>query len=196
MRRPEHGGPGAAPDHAHHGKRRARRYSRWRWTTPPRESRSSRSPSPPRGPCRRRARRAPGENRHVGGGAHEVPGRFPGGSREPTPPPAAGPGWYEKKCAQRHDWARPKIDPGRQYTWRAYDAVGPETMTLPERMRTFAVLNGRVLHPVFVDYRNFETVLNVASLGNLNRQFVSLLRSERWTRSGRSWGTRKRSRRC
>ena len=51
-------------------------------------------------------------------------------------------------------------------------------MTLLELMRTFAVLNGRVLHPVFVDYRNFETVLNVASLGNLNRQFVSLLRSE------------------
>ena len=79
---------------------------------------------------------------------------------------------------KRNDWARPKIDPGRQYTWRAYDAVGPETMTLLELMRTFAVLNGRVLHPVFVDYRNFETVLNVASLGNLNRQFVSLLRSE------------------
>ena len=88
------------------------------------------------------------------------------------------PGWYEKKCEQRHDWARPKIDPGRQYTWRAYDAVGPETMTLLELMKTFAMLNGRTLHPVFVDYRNFETVLNVASLGNLNRQFVSLLRSE------------------
>jgi len=27
-------------------------------------------------------------------------------------------------------------------------------------------------------HRNFETVLNEASLGNLNRQFVSLLRSE------------------
>lgn len=88
------------------------------------------------------------------------------------------PGWYEKKCEQRHDWARPKIEPGRQYTWRAYDAVGPETMTLLELMKTFAMLNGRTLHPVFVDYRNFETVLNVASLGNLNRQFVSLLRSE------------------
>ena len=31
---------------------------------------------------------------------------------------------------------------------------------------------------MFVDYRNFEQVLNAASLGNLNRQFVSLLRSE------------------
>lgn len=50
--------------------------------------------------------------------------------------------------------------------------------TLLELMKTFAVLNGRTLNPVFVDYRNFETVLNVASLGNLNRQFVSLLRSE------------------
>lgn len=86
--------------------------------------------------------------------------------------------WYAKRCEQRHDWARPKINQGRQYTWRTYDAVGPETMTLLELMKTFAELNGRVLNPVFVDYRNFETVLNVASLGNLNRQFVSLLRSE------------------
>ena len=103
------------------------------------------------------------------------------GAKGATPPTFSSPsvpGWYEKKCEQRHDWARPKIDPGRQYTWRAYDAVGPETMTLLELMKTFAMLNGRTLHPVFVDYRNFETVLNVASLGNLNRQFVSLLRSE------------------
>jgi hypothetical protein len=55
---------------------------------------------------------------------------------------------------------------------------GPETMTMLELMENFAKLNGRVLNPVFVDYRNFEMVLNVASLGNLNRQFVSLLRSE------------------
>ena len=54
----------------------------------------------------------------------------------------------------------------------------PIQKTLLELMKTFAVLNGRTLNPVFVDYRNFETVLNVASLGNLNRQFVSLLRSE------------------
>ena len=77
-----------------------------------------------------------------------------------------------------YDWARPKIDSGRQYTWRTYDAVGPETMTMLELMENFAKLNGRTLNPVFVDYRNFEMVLNVASLGNLNRQFVSLLRSE------------------
>ena len=51
-------------------------------------------------------------------------------------------------------------------------------MTMLELMQNFAALNGRKLNPVFVDYRNFEMVLNVASLGNLNRQFVSLLRSE------------------
>ena len=56
--------------------------------------------------------------------------------------------------------------------------VGPETMSILELHRRFAKLNGRTLRPVFVDYRNFERVLNVASLGNLNRQFVSLLRSE------------------
>jgi hypothetical protein len=31
---------------------------------------------------------------------------------------------------------------------------------------------------VYIDYRNMESILNVMSLGNLNRQFVSLLRSE------------------
>jgi hypothetical protein len=35
-----------------------------------------------------------------------------------------------------------------------------------------------MIYQVHVDYRNFERVLNVASLGNLTRQFVSLLRSE------------------
>jgi hypothetical protein len=59
-----------------------------------------------------------------------------------------------------------------------YDAVGPETITMLEMMHVFARLNGRELRPVFVDYRNFERILNEASLGNLNRQFVSLLRSE------------------
>ena len=82
------------------------------------------------------------------------------------------------QLGSRYDWARPKIDSTRQYTWRAYDAVGPETMTMLELMENFAKLNGRTLNPIFVDYRNFEMVLNVASLGNLNRQFVSLLRSE------------------
>jgi len=77
-----------------------------------------------------------------------------------------------------NEWARPKLSSGRAYTWRAYDAVGPEKMSMLELMENFAKLNGRKLNPVFVDYRNFEMVLNVASLGNLNRQFVSLLRSE------------------
>ncbi|EEH55935.1 uncharacterized protein MICPUCDRAFT_59255 [Micromonas pusilla CCMP1545] len=93
---------------------------------------------------------------------------------EPTERPVQ-PHHENPNCA---NWSRPKIDPARQYTWRAYDAVGPETMTMLKLMETFAALNGRKLNPVFVDYRNFETVLNVASLGNLNRQFVSLLRSE------------------
>mmetsp|Transcript_44153 Transcript_44153/g.84372 ORF Transcript_44153/g.84372 Transcript_44153/m.84372 type:complete len:473 (+) Transcript_44153:222-1640(+) len=71
-----------------------------------------------------------------------------------------------------------KVPEHRSYTLRVYDAVGPETMSILELNRRFCVLNGRTLQPVFVDYRNFERVLNVASLGNLTRQFVSLLRSE------------------
>ena len=59
-----------------------------------------------------------------------------------------------------------------------YDAVGPETLSMSDLIKKFAELNQRKLRPVHVDYRNFERVLNVASLGNLNRQFVSLLRSE------------------
>lgn len=66
----------------------------------------------------------------------------------------------------------------RQFTLRMYDAVGPETLSMSDLIKKFAELNQRKLRPVHVDYRNFERVLNVASLGNLNRQFVSLLRSE------------------
>jgi len=62
-----------------------------------------------------------------------------------------------------------------------YDAVGPEIMTMLELNEKFAKINSTKLTPVFVDYRNFERVLNIASLGNLNRQFVSLLRSEQAT---------------
>lgn len=67
----------------------------------------------------------------------------------------------------------------RSYTLRMYDAVGPETLSLEEVLRKFALYQG-VSHfrPVHIDYRNMELLLNVASLGNLNRQFVSLLRSE------------------
>ena len=32
--------------------------------------------------------------------------------------------------------------------------------------------------PVYIDYRNMERIVNCVSLGNLNRQFISLLRSE------------------
>lgn len=79
----------------------------------------------------------------------------------------------------RESWARIMTqNEKRQYTLRMYDAVGPETMSMLELNKKFAQLNNRKLRAVHVDYRNFERVLNVASLGNLNRQFVSLLRSE------------------
>lgn len=66
-------------------------------------------------------------------------------------------------------------------TVRFYDAVGPETITMVDLLRKFAVYQGSTFRPVFIDYRNMEKVLNVKSLGNLNRQFVSLLRSEQGT---------------
>ena len=81
----------------------------------------------------------------------------------------------------RESWKRLVANNQRHYTLRMYDAVGPETMSMLELNEKFAKINGRTLTPVFVDYRNFERVLNVASLGNLNRQFVSLLRSEQAT---------------
>ena len=61
---------------------------------------------------------------------------------------------------------------------RVYDAVGPETLTLKEILHLMAEFYGRKLRPVHVDYFNMERILNVASLGNYNRQFVSILRSE------------------
>eukprot|EP00951_Prasinocladus_malaysianus_P030748 scaffold291307_cov31-Prasinocladus_malaysianus.AAC.1 len=52
-------------------------------------------------------------------------------------------------------------------------------MTMLQMMQHLARVNGnKHFKPVFVDYRNMERILNVGSLGNLNRQFVSLLRSE------------------
>jgi hypothetical protein len=64
-------------------------------------------------------------------------------------------------------------------SFRCYDAVGPETMSMLEMLCKFAKSQGNEhFHPVFIGYRNMERVLNVKSLGNLNRQFVSLLRSE------------------
>lgn len=64
-------------------------------------------------------------------------------------------------------------------SFRYYDAVGPETMTLMEMLEKFAREQGNThFRPVHIGYRNMERVLNIKSLGNLNRQFVSLLRSE------------------
>mmetsp|Transcript_13649 Transcript_13649/g.20451 ORF Transcript_13649/g.20451 Transcript_13649/m.20451 type:complete len:259 (-) Transcript_13649:170-946(-) len=68
----------------------------------------------------------------------------------------------------------------RDYTLRIYDAVGPETMSIYEMLRRLSLSHrsrGR-FRPVQIDYRNMERVLNIKSLGNMNRQFVSLLRSE------------------
>jgi len=74
-------------------------------------------------------------------------------------------------------WMR--VSASRMATLRVYDAVGPDTMGMLEMLEHFARINNNPrFRPVFVDYRNLERVLNVASLGNLNRQFVSLLRSE------------------
>ncbi len=62
---------------------------------------------------------------------------------------------------------------------RIYDAVGPESLSILELLHKFSVFQGsRSFTPVFIDYRCMEEVLNVKSLGNLNRQFVSILRSE------------------
>lgn len=62
---------------------------------------------------------------------------------------------------------------------RYYDAVGPETISMLELLSRFARYQGKKdFRPVFIDYRRMEEILNIRSLGNLNRQFVSLLRSE------------------
>eukprot|EP01034_Spumella_vulgaris_P034970 gene34970-43122_t len=63
--------------------------------------------------------------------------------------------------------------------FRVYDAVGPENLSMIELLEKFAFYQGNnSFRPVHIGYRNMEKVLNVKSLGNLNRQFVSLLRSE------------------
>lgn len=68
----------------------------------------------------------------------------------------------------------------RTFTLRHYDAVGPETLSILELLERFARYrhNATGFRPVSVEYINFERMLNAASLGNLNRQFISLLRSE------------------
>jgi hypothetical protein len=61
---------------------------------------------------------------------------------------------------------------------RIYDGVGPDTLTMKELLEVMARFQGRTLYPIHVNYYNMERILNVASLGNYNRQFVSILRSE------------------
>ena len=62
-------------------------------------------------------------------------------------------------------------------TTRFYDAVGPDTISILKMQEKFAkYLGNKHFRPVFIDYRNMEELLNIKSLGNLNRQFVSLLR--------------------
>jgi len=64
-------------------------------------------------------------------------------------------------------------------TFRKYDAVGPEVITMLELLETFAKFQGRrTFRPVHIGYDNMESILNIMSFGNLNRQFLSLLRSE------------------
>lgn len=83
---------------------------------------------------------------------------------------------------QKESNGRRKESKLRSFTFRHYDAVGPETMTILQLLEKFAYYRGiKNFRPVHVGYRNFEMLLNVKSLGNLNRQFVSLLRSEQHT---------------
>eukprot|EP00239_Pterosperma_sp_CCMP1384_P001984 CAMPEP_0197852368 /NCGR_PEP_ID=MMETSP1438-20131217/20399_1 /TAXON_ID=1461541 /ORGANISM="Pterosperma sp., Strain CCMP1384" /LENGTH=519 /DNA_ID=CAMNT_0043466383 /DNA_START=259 /DNA_END=1815 /DNA_ORIENTATION=+ len=89
--------------------------------------------------------------------------------------------WIQKASIGKEPTAMPrlpKISAQRSFTLRMYDAVGPETMSIMELLDSVAKIHGKHLRPVHVDYRNYERILNVASLGNLNRQFISLLRSE------------------
>jgi len=63
--------------------------------------------------------------------------------------------------------------------YRQYDAVGPETLTILELLKRFATYQGNnSFRPVFIGYNNMDKVLKIKSLGNMNRQFLSLLRSE------------------
>lgn len=62
---------------------------------------------------------------------------------------------------------------------RFYDAVGPETISFEQMLAHFAKFQGNThFRPVYIDYRNMERIVNLITLGNLNRQFISLLRSE------------------
>lgn len=64
---------------------------------------------------------------------------------------------------------------------RIYEGAGPDVVSMEELLRKFAIYQGRLptqFRPVYIGYRNMEMILNIKSFGNLNRQFVSLLRSE------------------
>lgn len=80
------------------------------------------------------------------------------------------PGAKKKKSSDQEQLTQARV--------RIYDAVGPETLTMKELLEVIATFHGRTLWPVHVNYYNMERILNVASLGNYNRQFVSILRSE------------------
>lgn len=85
-----------------------------------------------------------------------------------------------------------------------YDCVGPNTLSFEDLLSTFARNKNYKFRPVHIGYRGMEKVLNVKGIGashsllthsrsylltysltryigNLNRQFVSLLRSEQET---------------
>jgi hypothetical protein len=64
-------------------------------------------------------------------------------------------------------------------TFRKYDAVGPEKISMFRLLEKFAKFQGRVpFRYVHIGYNNMEEILNIVSFGNMNRQFLSLLRSE------------------
>ena len=52
-------------------------------------------------------------------------------------------------------------------TFRYYDAVGPETISMVHMLQKFAEYQGSKFRPVFIDYRNMERVLNIKSLGRI-----------------------------
>lgn len=85
------------------------------------------------------------------------------------------------------DSAPPSADHGvchHRPCLRVYDAVGPEIFTFLQLLRKFASYQRRggyfqhYLCPVHIGYRNMERVLKVQTIGNINLQFISLLRSE------------------
>lgn len=79
------------------------------------------------------------------------------------------------------EFRKHKISDDRMEKIRVYDGVGPEIMTITQLLEKFARHNGTTFRPVHVGYRSLERIMNIASLGNLNRQFISLLRSEQAT---------------